>query len=56
LEPSIYIEHEPTRKLLGYSPTELFFRSVKTEWVPETGFSSLPEAQAVIAQYITGYY
>jgi putative transposase len=24
--------------------------------VPETGFSSLPEAQAVIAQYVTGYY
>jgi len=38
------------------APTERFFRSLKTEWVPETGFSSLPEAQAVIAHYITGYY
>jgi len=38
------------------APTERFFRSLKTEWVPETGFSSLPEAQAVVARYITGYY
>lgn len=38
------------------APTERFFRSLKTEWVPEIGFSSLQEAQAVIARYITGYY
>jgi putative transposase len=38
------------------SPMERFFRSLKSEWVPTTGYSSFNEAQASITQYIVGYY
>jgi len=38
------------------SPMERFFRSLKSEWVPTTGYSCLNEAQASITQYIAGYY
>ena len=37
------------------SPMERFFRSLKSEWVPTTGYSSFNEAQASITQYIVGY-
>lgn len=38
------------------APTERFFRSLKTEWVPETGYSSFPAAKQAINDYIIGYY
>lgn len=38
------------------SPMERFFRSLKTEWVPKTGYASLMDAQSAIIRYITGYY
>ena len=38
------------------SPMERFFRSLKNEWMPETGFSSFEHARLEIWSYITGYY
>jgi len=38
------------------SPMERFFRSLKTEWVPELGYQSLADAQRSILSYLTGYY
>ena len=38
------------------APMERFFRSLKSEWVPDIGYRSLMEAERMIAQYITGYY
>ncbi len=38
------------------SPTERFFRSLKSEWIPEIGYSSFEEAKNRITDYILGYY
>ncbi len=38
------------------SPMERFFRSLKTEWIPMTGYSSFEEAKCRIIDYIIGYY
>lgn len=38
------------------SPMERFFRSLKTEWIPEIGYSSIEEARFAVSEYITGYY
>ncbi|PHM29445.1 transposase [Xenorhabdus innexi] len=38
------------------APMERFFRSLKTEWLPLTGYRSLKEAYRAIIDYITGYY
>jgi putative transposase len=38
------------------SPMERFFRSLKTEWVPTTGYVSFTEAKQKIGEYIHGYY
>ena len=38
------------------SPTERFFRSLKSEWVPKLGYSSLDEAKSEIINYMIGYY
>ena len=38
------------------SPMERFFRSLKTEWVPEVGYSSFEEAKHGITEYAIGYY
>ncbi|KKF35918.1 transposase [Erwinia tracheiphila] len=38
------------------SPMERFFRRLKSEWVPTTGYESLGEARLSIIRYITGYY
>jgi len=35
---------------------ERFFRSLKSEWVPETGYQSFGEAKQAITNYIVGYY
>jgi len=38
------------------APMERFFRSLKTEWVPEIGYSNQDEAKQEITNYIVGYY
>ena len=38
------------------SPMERFFRSLKCEWVPNTGYQTLEQAKAAIWSYIIGYY
>ena len=38
------------------SPMERFFRSLKNEWIPVTGYLSFTEARMAITRYITGYY
>ncbi len=38
------------------SPTERFFRSLKSECMPEIGYSSFEEAKSRITDYILGYY
>ena len=38
------------------APMERFFRSLKTEWVPTTGYRSFAEAERSVITYLTGYY
>jgi len=38
------------------SPMERFFRSLKNEWVPVTGYINFSEAARAITDYIVGYY
>lgn len=38
------------------APMERFFRSLKTEWVPEVGYRSFKEAQQSVYDYLIGYY
>ena len=38
------------------SPMERFFRSLKSEWVPQTGYHCFVNAKQNIIDYIIGYY
>ncbi len=38
------------------APTERFFRSFKTEWMPKGGYKNITEARTAIIDYIWGYY
>lgn len=38
------------------APMERWFRSLKTEWAPKSGYDSLIQAQCSIKDYILGYY
>ena len=38
------------------APTERFFRSFKTEWMPRAGYFSFSAGVSAITQYIAGYY
>jgi putative transposase len=38
------------------SPCERLFRSLKTEWIPECGYSSIDAAREDIGSYLMGYY
>lgn len=38
------------------APMERFFRSLKTEWVPVTGYRDFAEAEQSVVSYLTGYY
>jgi len=38
------------------SPMERFFRSLKSEWVPQTGYPTFVDAKHEIINYIIGYY
>ncbi len=35
---------------------ERFFRSLKTEWIPNAGYSSLNGLKREVVDYIIGYY
>ena len=35
---------------------ERFFRSLKTEWVPQIGYHGFADAHRSIVNYISGYY
>jgi putative transposase len=35
---------------------ERFFRSYKTEWMPDTGYENIKEARNAIKNYISDYY
>ncbi len=35
---------------------ERFFRSLKTEWVPDNGYANFSKTSAAMTNYITGYY
>ena len=38
------------------APMERFFGSLKSEWIPETGYRDMAEAKADILRYLTHYY
>jgi len=38
------------------APMERFFRSLKTEWIPEVGYDSFEDAKHGITDYAIGYY
>ncbi|AVT47091.1 IS3-like element ISSba5 family transposase [Shewanella baltica] len=38
------------------APMERFFRSLKSEWIPASGYGNFTEADKEITNYITGYY
>ncbi|MFT5351376.1 MAG: putative transposase [Planctomycetota bacterium] len=38
------------------APMERFFRSLKSEWMPQCGYPSFNEAKTAIIDYIIGYY
>jgi hypothetical protein len=38
------------------APLERFFRSLKTEWMPEHGCTSQGQAEANVLRYLTDYY
>ena len=38
------------------APTERFFRSFKTEWMPKGGYENIAESKSAIFDYIWGYY
>lgn len=38
------------------SPMERFFRSLKSEWVPKSGYANFSDANIAITSYIIGYY
>jgi len=38
------------------SPMERFFRSLKSEWVPQAGYRSFEQARHSIVDYVVGYY
>ncbi len=38
------------------APTERFFRSLKTEWVPEIGYPCFASAKQSVTNYMIGYY
>ncbi|MNJ82529.1 hypothetical protein D3C77_819970 [compost metagenome] len=35
---------------------ERFFRSLKSEWIPATGYADQAQAEADVLRYLTDYY
>lgn len=52
------MQHSMSRKgnCWDNAPTERFFRSYKTEWMPKHGYHDLAEAKADVVAYIFDYY
>jgi len=50
------LQHEPQRKLLGYSVAERFFLNLKMERVWQRQYANHAEAKADITDYIVGFY
>ncbi|WP_371365441.1 IS3 family transposase [Pseudomonas sp. QL9] len=38
------------------APMERFFRSLKSEWIPPSGYVDQPQAEADVLRYVTDYY
>ena len=38
------------------APTERFFRSLKSEWIPQYGYQNIQEAKADVLRYVNRYY
>jgi putative transposase len=38
------------------APTERFFRSLKSEWIPKYGYQTLHEAKVDVLRYVNHYY
>ena len=38
------------------APTERFFRSLKSEWIPKNGYDTMQEAKTDVLNYINQYY
>jgi putative transposase len=38
------------------APTERFFRSLKSEWIPQYGYQNIQEAKADVLRYVNHYY
>jgi putative transposase len=38
------------------APTERFFRSLKSEWIPQYGYRNIHEAKADVLRYVNHYY
>jgi putative transposase len=38
------------------APTERFFRSLKSEWIPQYGYQNIHEAKADVLRYVNYYY
>ena len=38
------------------APTERFFRSLKTEWIPKYGYKNIHEAKTDVLRYVNHYY
>jgi transposase InsO family protein len=50
-------KHEPTGQLLSVNaPVERLFRSLKSEWIPSTGYTTFNEAQRDISYYLMTRY
>ena len=49
-------EHEPSGNCWDNSPMERLFRSLKSEWVPSTGYLTAQEAQRDISHYLMHRY
>jgi putative transposase len=43
-------EYQTSSNYWNNSPMERLFRSLKSEWVPQTGYLSLQKAAIVVAQ------
>ncbi|MCC7516714.1 MAG: transposase [Pseudomonadales bacterium] len=38
------------------APTERFFRSLKTEWIPQYGYQNIHEAKTDVLRYVNHHY
>jgi len=54
---TLYNWRKATRgNCLGNSPMERLLRSLKSEWVPDLGYRTLPDAKKDVGSYLMEYY